>query len=158
MTGIGWSECAITIGDKSCKTSFSYWYDPLGELAKSVEKALTGTIPVTFKLGEDFGSGLESFWTFTPTANGDSVHIHIVEFIFDFGKPDPEWESTIIMDAVCTKRDFAKAFLTAARAAWEKHGHKDYWYLWARKAFFPRKTCRRICEWLEKNEYKQTVL
>jgi hypothetical protein len=40
LTGTGWSECRLSIGDARCEVTASYLSDALGELASAVEDVL----------------------------------------------------------------------------------------------------------------------
>jgi hypothetical protein len=129
LTGRGWSECRLAIGDLSCEVTASYLSDALGDLASAVENCLRGHTVARVSFVEEPG---EYRWVFSAATIG-RLRVRIVEF--------PEWSKRsdaagkIIFDAECDRRELGQAVAEDMRRLLDARGAAGYRELWAHGDF-----------------------
>src|SRR5688572_825860 len=100
LTGTGWSECRVSIGDSHCDLTASYLSDALGDLAAAVEDVLRWPgVDSQAVFVEEPG---EYRWRFLA-AGEDRVVVKILEFPDWGGKEDSAGK--VIFEAECGRRD-----------------------------------------------------
>lgn len=125
LTGTGWSECRVEIGDVGCSVTASYLSDALGELASAVEDVLRWPgVDARAVFAEEPG---EYRWRFVA-AGRDRVRVKIIEF--------PDWGITnddagkVVFDAECSRRALGQAVAAELRRILEAHGERGYRKKW----------------------------
>lgn len=130
LTGTGWSECFITIGDQSAHVTASYLDDALGDLLRAVVGLMEGVQEITASFAEEPG---EYRWGFQRT-RPDKVKVRILMFD-ELWSNLPDEDGKVIMDAECRLRTFAGAVLSASQRVLEEHGIEGYKNQWVEHEF-----------------------
>jgi hypothetical protein len=121
LTGTGWSECRVSIGDARCEVTASYLSDALGELASAVEDVLRWPgVDARAVFVEEPG---EYRWRFVA-AGDNGVHVRIVEYP-DWGAREDDAGRTIF-DAECGRRALGGAVAAELRRLLDLHGLRGY--------------------------------
>jgi hypothetical protein len=130
LTGTGWSECRVAIGDTWCQVTASYLSDALGDLAGVVEDVLRWPgVDARVVFVEEPG---EYRWRFVASGN-DGVRVKVIEF--------PDWGATadeagrVILDAECGRQAIGKAVAAELRRLLAVHGLDGYREKWVNYDF-----------------------
>lgn len=126
LTGRGWSECRVAIGDARCELTASYLSDALGDLASAVEDVLRWPgVDARAVFAEEPG---EYRWRFVA-AGEDRVVVKIIEF--------PDWggmedsAGKIILEAECERDALGRAMAAELRrlygAVGGERGYREQW-------------------------------
>ena len=129
LTGPGWSECRISIGEATCSVTASYLSDALGDLASAVEAVLRRHTEACASFEEEPG---EYLWLFDPVF-ADRVHVRILKLIHWGGEFGDVW--TLLFEAECERRAFASAVANELRRLLAEHGLSGYRRKWVRYEF-----------------------
>jgi hypothetical protein len=130
LTGSGWADCTVRIGDQVAKVSASYLSDALADLASATAAALRGHPAPSASFAEEPG---EYRWILEPRAEG-RVRVRVLEFPELWGgKPDNE--GVVLLDAECRLRTFAGAIVSELQRLEAKHGQAGYRRLWVQYDF-----------------------
>ena len=125
LTGAGWSECRLAIGDVHCEVTASYLSDALGELASAIEDVLRWPgVDARAVFVEEPG---EYRWRFVA-AGADRVRVRIIEFP-DWGMKADE-SGKAIFDAECGRRALGEAVAAELRRLFDVHGARGYREKW----------------------------
>jgi len=125
LTGSGWSECYIQIGEQSAHLSASYLSDAFGDLLNAVVGLMNGAKETTASFEEEPG---EYRWRFRQMPP-DKVNVRILKFD-DIWAKRPDEQGKTILEAECRLRTFAGAVLSASQRVLQEHGlegYKDKW-------------------------------
>jgi hypothetical protein len=130
LTGTGWSECRLSIGDARCEVTASYLSDALGELASAVEDVLRWPgVDARAVFVEEPG---EYRWRFLQ-AGPERVRVKIIEFP-DWNKMD-DAAGKVIFDAECDRRSLGEAVAKELRRLLAAHGTRGYREKWVNSEF-----------------------
>jgi len=130
LTGTGWSECRVSIGDVRCEVTASYLSDALGELASAVEDVLRWPgVDARAVFVEEPG---EYRWRFVA-AGEERVRVRIIEYP-DWGGREDEAGKTIF-DAECGRRALGQAVAAELRRLLGVHGLHGYRAKWVNNDF-----------------------
>jgi len=131
LTGTGWAESRIAVGDAWAGPTASYLSDALGDLLHAVRELAEGAEEVRATWDEEPG---EFRWIFRR--NGQSVHLLILAF--------PEWRAivdspdtngTVLLDADCALVDLIGAVVAGTRKVLDEHGVEGYNVKWVEHPF-----------------------
>ena len=125
LTGVGWSECLVEIGDQNAHLTASYISDALGSLLDAVIGLMLGRDDMTAAFAEE--PGLYR-WRFMRVGV-DKVNVRILWFD-DTWKDRPENDGEMIIDAECRLRTLAGAVLAASQNVLAAHGLEGYRKQW----------------------------
>ena len=129
LTGRGWAECTVRIGERVAKVSASYLSDALADLASATAAALRGHPAACASFAEEPG---EYRWMLEPRADGQ-VRLRVLEFPESRGgKPE---EGIVLLDGECRLRTFAGAIVSELQRLEAKHGQEGYRRLWVNHEF-----------------------
>ncbi len=137
LTGTGWSECRLRIGNTTCEVTASYLSDALGDLASAVEDVLRGYTDAQATFAEEPG---EYRWRLFSVET-DRVRLKIIAY--------PEWgewndeSGKIIFEAECDRRAFGRSVAGELRRLLEAHGGEGYRDKWVNHDF-PTERLRAI--------------
>jgi hypothetical protein len=125
LTEIGWAECTVSSGERTCLVTASYESDALRNLVLAANGVLAGFSALTFRFDEEPG---EFRWVITAPRHNE-VQIDILQFPELWGaRPDAEGIS--LYTSRCRPIVFAKAVADAARRVLEAHGESGYLEKW----------------------------
>lgn len=124
LTGIGWADCTIEIGEATATATASYLSDALDDLAGAVVALLSGDERSTAIFVEEPG---EYSWEFTRKGS-DGVRIRI-RFLGAGSDDHP------IFEAETRLSTFAGALLSELERLLRQYGTAGYKERWVRHAF-----------------------
>jgi hypothetical protein len=130
LTGRGWAECSVRIGEKVTKVSASYLSDALADLASATAAALRGHPAACASFAEEPG---EYRWILEPRVGGQ-VRVRVLEFP-EFGGRQPDDEGIVLLDGECRLRTFAGAIVSELQRLEAKHGQEGYRRVWGKHEF-----------------------
>jgi hypothetical protein len=137
LTGRGWSQCRVAIGDSRCDVTASYLSDALGELAAAVEDVLRWPgVDSRAVFVEEPGVFR---WRFVA-AGKDRMTVKIVQF--------SDWEKledsvgNVIFDAECDGRALGQAMAAELRRLLVTVGERSYREKWSTMTFPPHDSRR----------------
>jgi hypothetical protein len=146
ITGTGWSECFVEIGENSTHVTASYLDDALGDLLRAVVSLMSGVQNTTASFAEEPG---EYRWRFRQILP-DKLGVRILWFDELWGhRPDEEGKT--IFDAECRLRTFAGAVLSASQQVLQEHGSEGYKDQWVDHEF-PLDLQQQLKNLLDSNE------
>ena len=125
LVGTGWSECQLTIGDKSVQVTASYLSDALESLCAAVLAIANGKEKEYARFDEEPG---EYRWLL-ERQDADNVRIRILQFE-DLWSNLPDEAGEVIFDAVCTVTELVQAVITALEYLYKTYGKKGYREKW----------------------------
>jgi hypothetical protein len=130
LTGTGWSECHLSIGEARCEVTASYLSDALGELASAVEDVLRWPgVDARAVFMEEPG---QYRWRFLG-AGPRRVRVKIIEF--------PDWKDMddsagkVIFDAECDRWLLGESVAKELRRLLTVHGLRRYREQWVNSDF-----------------------
>jgi hypothetical protein len=130
LTGSGWSECHLSIGDSRCEVTASYLSDALGELASAVEDVLRWPgVDARAVFMEEPG---EYRWRFL-NAGPARVRVKIIEFR-DWNEMD-DAAGKVIFDAECDRRSLGESVAKELRRLLSAHSARGYRQKWVNNDF-----------------------
>ena len=130
LTGTGWSECRVSIGNSRCDLTASYLSDALGDLAAAVEDVLCWPgVDSRAVFVEEPG---EYRWRFVA-AGEDRVVVKIIEFPDWGGKEDEAGK--VIFEAECRRLDLGRAMAAELRRLHGTLGDRGYREKWVNHDF-----------------------
>jgi hypothetical protein len=130
LTGTGWSECRLAIGDVRCEVTASYLSDALGDLALAIEDVLRSPgVDAYVVFVEEPG---EFRWRLVA-AGEERVRVEIVEFPEWGGRGDEAGKT--IFDAECDRRSLGRAVAVELRRLLDAHGEHGYRKKWVNDDF-----------------------
>jgi hypothetical protein len=130
LTGTGWSECQLSIGEARCEVTASYLSDALGELASAVEDVLRWPgVNARAVFMEEPG---EYRWRFLAAGPG-RVRVKIIEFS-DWNEMD-DTAGKVIFDAECDRRSLGESVAKDLRRLLTAHGARGYREKWVNSDF-----------------------
>lgn len=130
LTGAGWSECLIGIGDQQAHVTASYLSDAFGDLLHAVVGLLRGAPDTTASFAEEPGEYRWRFHRIGPS----QVSVRILWFN-DFMRGLPDERGKVVLDGRCRLRTFAGATLAAAQRVLREHGMAGYAQQWQNHPF-----------------------
>jgi hypothetical protein len=130
LTGAGWSECSIEIGDQQAHVTASYLSDALGDLLRAVVGLLRGARDATAAFAEEPG---EYRWRLRCIGDGQ-VSVRILWFNDTFSRL-PDERGSVILDAQCRLRTLTGAMLAASQHVLREHGLEGYARQWKNHEF-----------------------
>lgn len=130
LVGTGWSECRLTIGDKSVQVTASYLSDALDSLCTAVLAIANGKEKEYARFDEEPG---EYRWFF-ERQDVDNVRICILQFE-DVWSDLPDDAGKTIFDAVCTVTELVQAVVLALEYLYKTYGKKGYREKWIEHPF-----------------------
>lgn len=129
LTGIGWAEATIGVGEQSATITASYLEDALGDLLSAVRELLEGADSARCSWEEEPG---EFRWVFERSA--DAVRTRILAFD-DLYSLLPDDRGRITFDATLPLSELARAIAHEARAVLVQHGRRGYQSEWVEHSF-----------------------
>ena len=130
LTGRGWAECSVRIGENVTRVTASYLHDALADLVSATGAALRGHPAASASFAEEPG---EYRWILEPRADGQ-VRVRVLEFP-EFGGGKPDDEGIVLLDRECRLRTFAGAIVSELQRLEAKHGQEGYRRLWVQHEF-----------------------
>jgi hypothetical protein len=130
LTGAGWAECIIGIGDQQAHVTASYLSDALDALLRAVVGLLLGAPDTTTLFAEEPGEYRWRFRRIEP----DHVGLRILWFN-EFLSELPDERGKVILDGQCRLRTLAGALLAAAQRVLREHGLEGYAKQWQNHSF-----------------------
>jgi hypothetical protein len=130
LTGRGWSECTVEIGERRAHLTASYLSDALGDLLSAVVHLVRGANETTASFAEEPG---EYRWRFRRV-DPDQVWVRILWFN-EFPNKRPDEEGEVVLDGRCRLRTFAGAVLAASQQVLREHGPDGYHRQWGNSEF-----------------------
>jgi len=134
LTGTGWAECEVEVGDQRVVATASYLSDALDELCRAVVELLRGEPSSRAAFDEEPG---EYRWLFDRVAE-DRVRVRVLEFRELWGNR-PDAEGQLVFDAECRLRTFAGALLSELQRLLRSYGEAGYKEKWAEHGFPSRR-------------------
>jgi hypothetical protein len=125
LTGFGWSESTLVIGEHRAMLTASYLSDALGELLGAVVRIVEGEPEATASFTEEPG---EFRWRMFRVGS-DRLLVRILDFAGIWGNRLDE-EGKPILEGECRLRTFAGAVLSASQRLLEEHGCEGYREKW----------------------------
>ena len=131
LTGTGWSEGRLVVGEQFADATASYLSDALGDLLRAVLELARGAGSVRASWDEEPG---EYRWIFDRT--DENTRVRVLEF--------PEWraivdapdhEGKVLIDARCSIAELSRAVANGARAILDQWGEQGYLEKWRDHAF-----------------------
>lgn len=138
LTGAGWAECLVEIGDQQACLIASYLSDALGDLLHAIKGLLYGAPDTTACFTDEPG---EYRWRF-HRSEPDQVRLRILRFNECFSK-SPDERGEVILDGQCRLSTLAGAILAAAQRILREHGVEGYAREWKNHRF-PEETVTEI--------------
>ncbi len=130
LVGTGWSECRLTIGDKSVQVTASYLSDALESLCTAALAIANGKEKEYARFDEEPG---EYRWLL-ERQDADNVRIRILQFE-GLWSDLPDEAGEVIFDAVCTITELVQAVISALEYLHTTHGQKGYRKMWISHPF-----------------------
>ena len=130
LTGSGWSECTLIVGEVHVSVTASYLSDALRSLLSAVCRILSGANEATASFDEEPG---EYRWRFLRV-DDERLRIRIFEFD-DLWSDRPDSDGQQICDVECRLRTFAGAVLSGCKDLLATHGRDGYKEKWVRHHF-----------------------
>lgn len=130
LTGYGWAECHVHIGDSAAVVTASDLSDALRSLVAAVCKILRGSARATASFDEEPG---EYLWTFSSDGKG-SVGVRI-DASEDMRGDAPYAPGTVVLDAQCPTLLLGEAVLAMLDALLRTYGRRGYKKLWMSHEF-----------------------
>ena len=130
LTGTGWAECRVAIGDERGELTASYLSDALGELASAVEDVLRW--PGVDSRAVFVDEPGEYRWRFVA-AGEDRVLVKIIEFPDWGGKEDGGGK--VIFEAECGRHDLGRSMAAELRRLLGTVGVRGYREKWVNHDF-----------------------
>ncbi len=130
LTGYGWAECHVRIGDVAAVVTASDLSDALRNLLAAVCEILRGSARATASFEEEPG---EYLWTFSSDGKG-SVGVRI-DASLDMREDAPYAPGTVVLDAQCPNLHLGEAFLAMLDALLRTYGRRGYKKLWLSHEF-----------------------
>lgn len=131
LVGTGWSECRLTIGDKSVQVTASYLSDALESLCTAVLAIANGKEREHATFDEEPG---EYRWLL-ERQDADNVRIRILQFEDLWSRRLPDESGETIFDAVCTVTELVQAVVSALEYLHTTYGKKGYRKMWISHPF-----------------------
>jgi hypothetical protein len=144
LTGTGWSNCRITIGETSCAISASYLSDALGELADAIRHIVCGADRARTSFDEEPG---EFRWIFLR--NDQCVEVSILFFEELWGGKTDE-QGRVLFNGTCSVSELSLAMKNMLEDVLTKNGIKGYKEKWVEHDF-PTDAYLWVCEKLLAN-------
>lgn len=130
LTGAGWAQCRVQIGDAEARLTASYLSDPLDNLLEAMRLLLSGVTEVHTSFDEEPG---EYRWVMRLAGPG-RVSVAILWFD-ELWSDRPDEKGEAILTAECRLRTLAGAVLAAAQAVFREHGDEGYRTEWSGDPF-----------------------
>jgi hypothetical protein len=129
LTGTGWAEGRIAVGDSFATPTASYLSDALGDLIRAVRGLLEGANEARASWEEEPG---EYRWVFQRDES--EVRIRLIAFrdIYDHA---PDEDGQALLDGTCTVRDLGVAVASAAQRVLDEVGPAGYQERWVEHPF-----------------------
>jgi hypothetical protein len=141
LTGSGWAQCEIQIGEEKVTVTASYLTDALKHLIEALIHVSTKSLTeARTSFDEEPG---EYRWVLTSDDQG-TVHVKILEFQ-GLWSNDADSLGKQIFSATCTATELLNAAHSMCNELLEKDGLAGYEKKWA-NASFPIELYRRLCE------------
>jgi len=134
LTGRGWADCTLQIGDRSVTASASYLSNALDDFARAVVAILNGDASASAEFTEEPG---HFTWQFDRT-DGDDLRVRLFWSL-------PRWNDeahdpgTPLFDETCRLRTFAAQLLSELQRLQSQHGPAGYKDLWVLHEFPTRR-------------------
>lgn len=143
LTGTGWSDAQLRVGDSSAPLSASYLGDALGELLDALVALIDGALSARASWDEEPG---EYRWLFDR--DGWNIRIRLLDFPELRGFVEaPDEEGTVLLDERCDLEGLVAAIASAARAVLSEYGAEGYREKWVEHDF-PATQLERLEAWL----------
>jgi hypothetical protein len=121
LTGHGWSEADVVIGQQQAHLTASYICDALGDLVRAGLEMAAG------------GSAARVTWALEPGCyrwkfdrRGADLDVEIWSYAGDWSYVEPETDGLLVMHAECTIRALCRAISVAAHSVLSMHGADAY--------------------------------
>lgn len=127
LTGTGWSEGRLVVGDTSAVVTASYLSDALGDVLRAVLALARGARAARAVWMEEPG---EYEWIFE--SDTETVRIRILAFP-DWRQtidPSDDDKGTVVLDAQGDFTAVVKAFASGVRSVLDRHGEDGYLAAW----------------------------
>lgn len=129
LTGVGWAEADLRIGDQSARLTASYVGDALGELLRGTLALARGTAQVEVSWAQEPG---EFKWVLVARHDA-SVDVQILRLRLrpeEASPGEPADPGRQVLTARCGTAEFCRAIARGARAALEEYGFDGYRERW----------------------------
>jgi hypothetical protein len=131
LTGTGWADADIRIGDALAHASASYLGDALGELLDAVVAVVEGEVAARASWEEEPG---EYRWALDR--DDADVRVRVLDFRESRGIVEsPDEDGDVLLDQRCDLNDFATAVAGAARSVLDEYGAEGYREKWVEHDF-----------------------
>ncbi|WP_375491427.1 hypothetical protein [uncultured Jatrophihabitans sp.] len=130
LTGSGWAEGTLQIGDARVRLTASYLSDALGDLLRAVLAMGRGSERVRLSWIEE---PAEHRWIITRENQQATVAVRRFEH-WDNGIAPDAW-GAVVFDATCRVEDLMLAVAQGTRQAYLAHGVDGYRELWGEHEF-----------------------
>lgn len=120
LTGRGWSEARLQVGESWVSLTASYLDDALGDLVRGVLALARGAHQARVSWAEEPG---EYRWVLN--AQGSSVNVRVLWFDQLWGS-DEDDSGRELLNADCTRHALCCAVVDGAQAVLEEHGLAGY--------------------------------
>jgi hypothetical protein len=129
LTGTGWAEGRIAVGDSFATPTASYLSDALGDLIRAVRALLEGAEDARASWEEEPG---EYRWVFQRS--GSEVRMRLLAFpdVYDDG---PDEDGQALLDVTCLVTDLALAVASGAQRVLDQLGPDEYQQRWVEHPF-----------------------
>lgn len=125
LTGTGWADCTLIVGDSHVTVTASYLSDALRDLVSAVCRILEADAEATAVFAEEPG---EYRWRLNRL-DEDFVRIVILEFD-DLWSDNQDSDGKAIFDVHCRLRSFAGAVYDGCKRLLAANGHDGYKEKW----------------------------
>ena len=129
LTGSGWAECHVAVGNRHVTVTASYTSDALGDLTRAVLQLKNGAISARAQFDEEPG---EYRWIFHRNTNFCTVQILMFS---EFRGNQPDQVGKLIFYAECSFDAFLTAFIGALQAVLTRYGIEGYQARWIEYEF-----------------------
>ena len=130
LTGRGWSECEVHIGERSFVASASYLSDALGDLCRAFVALVEGAPRVTARFAEEPG---EYRWVI-ERSDHERARVQIYSFNETFDRR-PDSDGRLEFEGECRLRTIAGSLLSELQRLLVEHGEAGYRERWVNHDF-----------------------
>lgn len=129
LTGVGWAECRLTMGQVQAVATASYFSDALGDFARAVVDIIDGKRSAKFQFAEEPG---EYEWKLQRQR--DNLRC-VLKWFPDGGTPLASNRSKTRLDITLPMVDFIRAVDTMLSDVLATYGLDGYWEQWVEHGF-----------------------
>jgi hypothetical protein len=131
LTGTGWADADVRVGEASAHASASYLGDALGELLDAVLAVAEGAATARASWDEEPG---EYRWLLD--LDGTELRVRLLDFREWRGVVEsPDEEGEVLFDQRCDLNEFGAAVVAAARGVIDEYGIDGYREKWVEHDF-----------------------